>query len=133
MELVVEPDVYSPSIDELGNYVDKIPAFNNIKKGLRCPCCCRKDKLYEKHSIFYTHIKTKTHQKWLSELNLNKANYYIENEKLKETLQNQRLIIAKLEKEVNIKSKTIDFLTTQIELLNTKQNKNMVDNLLEFD
>ena len=33
MELVVEPDVYSPSIGENGNYVDKIPAFNLIKKG----------------------------------------------------------------------------------------------------
>ena len=32
MELVTEPDIYSPSIYELGNYVDKIPAFNTIKR-----------------------------------------------------------------------------------------------------
>ena len=32
MELVIEPDVYSPSIGENGNYVDKIPSFNLIKK-----------------------------------------------------------------------------------------------------
>ena len=30
MELVVEPDVYSPSIDENGNYIDKIPSFSLI-------------------------------------------------------------------------------------------------------
>ena len=28
MELVVESDIYSPSIDDKGNYVDKIPSFN---------------------------------------------------------------------------------------------------------
>ena len=32
MELVMEPDLYSPSIDDTGNYVDKIPSFHIIKK-----------------------------------------------------------------------------------------------------
>ena len=32
MQLVTEPDIYSPSLDELGNYIDKIPSFNIIKK-----------------------------------------------------------------------------------------------------
>jgi len=27
MELVTEPDLYSPSINDIGNYVDKIPSF----------------------------------------------------------------------------------------------------------
>jgi hypothetical protein len=34
MELVVEPDIYSPSIDDKGNYIDKIPSFNIITFGL---------------------------------------------------------------------------------------------------
>jgi hypothetical protein len=132
MELVVEPDIYSPSIDEIGNYIDKVPSFNIIKKGLLCPCGSRKDKLYESHSSFMTHIKTKNHQKWLSNLNLNKVNYYIENEKLQEIIQNQRLIIAKLEKDINTKNMTIDYLSQQ---LNTNiNNKNLVPimNLLDL-
>ncbi len=130
MELIVEPDIYSPSIDELGNYVDKIPSYANLQNGLRCPCGSRKDKTYDTHTIFRQHIKTTSHQKWLSNLNLNKANYYIENEKLKEVIQNQKLIIAKLEKDINSKSMTIDYLTQH---LNRKSNSNIVENLLEFD
>jgi hypothetical protein len=131
MELATEPDIYAPSIDEMGNYIDKVPQFNTLKNGLRCPCGTRKDKSYESNSVFSTHIKSKTHQKWLANLNLNKANYYIENEKLKETIQNQRLIIAKLEKDVNNKIMTIDFLTQQLNKYKSSQVS--VNNLLEFD
>jgi hypothetical protein len=132
MELVVEPDIYSPSIDEMGNYIDKVPSFNIIKKGLLCPCGSRKDKLYESHSSFITHIKTKNHQKWLSNLNLNKVNYYIENEKLQETIQNQRLIIAKLEKDVNTKIMTIDYLSQQLNTNIKQKNEVTVMNLLDL-
>ncbi len=104
MELVLEPDVYSPSIDENGNYIDKIPSFSLIKKGLLCPCGSRKDKIYDSRAIFSSHIKTQMHTKWLSYLNLNKANYYIENEKLNETIQNlykkDIIVIVKRENDV---------------------------------
>ena len=131
MELATEPDTYSPSIDDMGNYVDKIPSFANIKHGIRCPCGSRKDKVYETYSIFSQHVKSKAHQKWLQNLNLNKANYYIENEELKTTIQQQRMIIAKLEKEVQNKIMTIDFLTQQ---LTTKSvNQTTISNLLDFD
>lgn len=136
MELVAEPDVYSPSIDDTGNYVDKIPSFNIIKKGIQCPCGSRKDKLYDKHSVFAQHIKTKHHQKWLTELNNNRINHYIENESLKTTLQNQRVIIANLEKEVQKKNMTIDYLTQQLlQYTQPQQNKNtkIVADLLDFD
>jgi hypothetical protein len=116
-----------PSIDNIGNYIDKIPSFNNLKHGIRCPCGSRKEKTYDTHGVFSTHIKTKTHQKWLNNLNLNKANYYIENENLKTTLHNQRLIISKLEKEVQNKSMTIDYLTRQL-----TNNNNPID-LMNFD
>lgn len=127
MELVTEPDLYMPSIDNIGNYIDKIPSFNNLKHGIRCPCGSRKDKTYDTYGVFSTHIKTKSHQKWLSNLNLNKSNYYIENENLKTTLHNQRLIIAKLEKEVQNKLMTIDYLTKQL-----VNNNNPID-LMNFD
>lgn len=124
MELVTEPDIYMPSVDELGNYVDKIPA---LKKGLTCPCGSRKDKVYETNAIFSAHIKSKTHQSWLQTLNLNKANHYIEKEKLKETVQNQRLIIARSETEIHNLRQTIHYLTIQL------QKPVSTTNLLEFD
>ena len=133
MELVVEPDIYSPSIDDKGNYIDKIPSFNIIKKGVSCPCGSRRDKVYETHSVFASHIKTKTHQKWLENLNNNKTNYYIECEKMKDLVQNQRLVIARLEKDLTNKNLTIDYLTQQLVSLNKNMNVRTVDNLLDMD
>jgi len=130
MELIAEPDIYSPSIDEKGNYVDKAPSFHIIKKGLMCPCGARKDKVYETSSVFYAHCKTKMHQKWLAHLNQNKLNYYVENESLKKTVENQRIIIAKLEKDLQNKLVIIDFLNQQ-QLIN--KNSASVTNLLDFD
>jgi len=114
MELITEPDTYSPNIDNNGNYIDKIPSFGNLKHGIRCHCGSRKQKVYETYGVFAQHIKTKTHQKWLEELNLNKANYYIENEELRTTVRQQQMIIAKLEKDLQNKIMTIDFLTQQL-------------------
>jgi len=135
MELVTEPDTYSPNIDEMGNYIDKIPSFSNLKHGIRCPCGSRRDKIYDTYSVFSSHIKTKTHQKWLQNLNLNKANYYIENEELKRTVKQQQMIISKFEKDLQNKIMTIDFLTQQLVKKNVDQNvnQNIVKNLLDFD
>jgi hypothetical protein len=132
MELVVEPDIYNPSINDSGLYVDKVPPFNYIKKGLVCPCGSRKDKLYETHSVFVAHTKTKAHQKWLEGLNLNRANFYVELEKSKEVISSQRLIIAKLEKDISNKIMTIDYLTQQLHKVTTSNVSN-VSNLLDFD
>jgi len=110
-EITTEAELYSPSIDNTGNYIDRVPPFS---KGIRCPCGSRKDKIYDTVGIFSSHIKTKHHQRWLQTLNLNKANYYVENEQMKETLQMQRLIIARMEKELNSRLLTIDYLTKQL-------------------
>jgi hypothetical protein len=134
MELVVEPDIYTPSINDSGLYVDKVPPFNYIKKGLVCPCGSRKDKLYETHSVFLAHTKTKAHQKWLEGLNLNRANFYVELEKSKEVISSQRLIIAKLEKDISNKIMTIDYLTQQLhKVTNNVSNVTNMKNLLDFD
>ena len=136
MELVTEPDLYCPSINELGNYIDKVPSFHIIKKGVICPCGSRKDKTYETHTTFSQHTKTKMHQKWLQNLNLNKANYYVENERLKETIQTQRLIIAKMEKDLANKLLTVDYLTQQLHKNTSVQHNsvqhNSVINLLDL-
>ena len=131
MELAVESDIYSPSIDDKGNYVDRIPSFNNIKNGLRCPCGTRKDKTYDCTTYFSNHIKTKSHQKWLSDMNTNKSNFFLENISLKDTISNQKQIIGKLEKEIQVKLKTIDYLTQQMTMKDA--NYNTVNNLLDFD
>ena len=131
MELAVESDIYSPSIDDKGNYVDRMPSFNNIKNGLRCPCGTRKDKTYDCTTYFSNHIKTKSHQKWLADMNTNKSNFFLENISLKDTINNQKQIIGKLEKEIQIKLKTIDYLTQQMTMKDA--NYNTVNNLLDFD
>jgi len=126
MDLITESDVYSPSISDNGNYINKIPSFNNIKNGLRCPCGSRKDKTYDSHSIFATHIKTKCHQNWLNNLNLNRSNYYTENVKLNDLVHNQRLIIGKLEKDLQNKSIIIDCLIQQMNKVSIN-NKTVTD------
>lgn len=130
MELSVEAELYSPSVNEIGNYIDFIPSSHCIKKGIRCPCGSRKDKIYDTTSVFSNHIKTKIHQKWLANLNANKANFYIENEHLKTTIQNQKMIIAKFEKECQNKIMTIDYLTKQ---LTAHNQSTKTENLLFFD
>jgi len=119
--LLTEPDIYSPNIYDVGNYIDKIPCFGNLNHGIRCRCGSRKDKVYDTYSIFSQHIKTKTHQKWLQDLNLNKANYYIENEELKTTIRQQQMVIAKLEKDLQNKIMAIDFLTHQLVAKNSHE------------
>jgi hypothetical protein len=126
MELIIEPDIYAPSIDEHGNYVDRIPSFQH---GIYCPCGSRKNKNYETSQKLSTHIKSQAHKKWLENLNLNRTNYYVDCNKLNELVKNQRLIIAQMEIDVYNKNKTIDYLTQQL----TLKNSAAVTNLLELD
>lgn len=92
MELATEPDMYSPNIDDNGNYLDKIPSFNSnaLANGLRCPCGTRKDKVYLSAPLFAAHCKTKTHEKWVQDLNTNKSNFFTENQKLRDVVQAQK-------------------------------------------
>ena len=130
MELSIDSDIYAPNVDDNSNYVDYLPTSSKFSNGLRCPCGARKDHSFDSRSSFAGHIKTKTHQKWLSDLNTNKMNFYSECEKLKEVVKSQQIIIAKLEKEINTKLKTIDYLTHQ---LMRKEYENNVVDLMSFD
>jgi hypothetical protein len=64
-------------------------------------------------------------------MNTNKSNFFLVNISLKDTINNQKQIIGKLEKEVQIKLKTIDYLTQQMTMKDA--NYNTVNNLLDFD
>ena len=114
MDLSLDSDIYEPSIGDDGNYYDYLPPSSKFNNGLRCPCGARKDHIFDTRQSFNSHIKTKTHNKWLSDLNMNKMNYYKECEKLKEVVNSQKIIIAKMENELNGKLKTIDYLSQQL-------------------
>jgi hypothetical protein len=111
MDLTVEPELYAPSLDDAGTYVDKV---HYAKYGLVCPCGARRDKVYESTTKFQQHIKTKVHQKWLEDLNANKSNFYIRVIELEETVKQQRILLAQQERVIQTKSKTIDILTERL-------------------
>ena len=119
MELALEPDMYAPSINESGNYIDKVPSFHVVKKGLYCLCGSRKDKLYDNYHSFASHVKTKTHQNWLATLNLNKTNFFVENANLHKTIHSQKIIISQQEKDISNKIRTISYLTEMLSTAKT--------------
>jgi len=131
MDLSLESDIYEPSIGNDGNYSDYLPPSSKFANGLRCPCGGGKDHVFDSRPSFSSHIKSKTHQKWLSDLNTNKMNYYTECEKLKEVVNSQKLIIAKMENDINVKAKTINYLSQQLMAKDTGKN-DLID-LLSFD
>lgn len=130
MELVVDSDIYAPNVDNQGNYADYLPSASKFSNGLRCPCGARKDHVFDNRQSFASHTKSKTHQKWLLDLNANKLNYYTDCERLKDVVKSQQIIIAKLEKEINAKLTTIDYLTQKL-MLNETRHTDM--DLLSFD
>lgn len=127
MNITLTPDTYTPSVDQNGNYIDYKPV---ITHGIICPCSSRKDKSYDTASKFSAHIKTKTHQKWLLTLNSNKANYYVELLKYKDTVAQQQKIIVSLDNKLLQKDKTIAYLTNQ--LVETRVPTTTVTDLLDL-
>ena len=116
MDVISTPDVYCPGMDYDGNYVDNILPIYIHANGVRCPCGTRKDHVYYTRSSFGSHIKSKTHLKWVSDLNMNSTNHLSENIELKELVDNQKLIIARLQKEVDVNVRLIAHLTRKLEI-----------------
>jgi hypothetical protein len=87
-------------MDNNGNIIDKIPSWSCLKgKGIMCACGSRKNKVYETSALFTTHIKSQTHKNWIVKLNADKVNYYMENNRLKQIIQELRQILNHYEKE----------------------------------
>jgi len=131
MDLSLVPDTYVPSVDQFGNYIDKIPAFVKTV-AIICPCGARREKTYTTKTSFTNHIGTKTHQAWLQSLNANKSNFFAENEANKETVRMQRLLIAQLEKELETKKVTIEYLKRNIDWFRETLEQNQNDHI-HFD
>jgi hypothetical protein len=66
------------------------------------------------------HCKSKTHEKWLEDLNANKTNLLTENEKLRDIVHAQKIMIGKMELELSSKNMTINYLTQEVtKIMNT--------------
>ncbi len=129
MDISVQPDIYTPSVDNNGNYIDSLLSFN-IQKGIHCPCMPNKERVFNCVAKFNIHKKSKTHQKWLSALNQEKMNYFVENIQLKELVENQRKIISQLDIDNQNKKAVIEYLNNQ---LKDKILSSTEVNLLDFD
>jgi hypothetical protein len=110
MELTVE-EWYAPNVDSTGTYIDHPP-----KTDVKCPCSTRQ-KTYARQQ-FSAHMKTKGHREWLVSLNDNKINYYLENEKLKETVRTQQMILVRLENELQAKIAQLEGKARYVETAN---------------
>jgi hypothetical protein len=111
MEIVETPAEYVPHLDHDGTYVDRVPLVVS-QIGIKCGCGTKT--IFTTRNSMITHTLTKRHKAWLMDVNNNKTNYYSECVKSAKTIKTQQIMIAKLEKEVRTKSKTIDLLTEQI-------------------
>lgn len=135
MDLALESDIYQPSINADGNYVDYLPPSSKFASGMRCPCGARKEHVFNTHQAFAIHCKSKTHQKWIEHMNSCKFNYAVECTRLKDTVASQKLVIARLEKELSLKIRTIDYLSQQLMVKDTTHVPSSITHtdLLTFD
>jgi hypothetical protein len=102
MDLILTPDLYEPSINDMGIFIDKIPAWSCLKgKGIMCSCGTRKNKVYETSGTFSSHLKTQGHKQWIENLNANKVNFYLENVQMKKIIHELRSVLDKYEKELS--------------------------------
>ena len=98
MEATTIPDKYEASINENGEYVDRMP---NLANGITCDCMNRKKQTtIFTRTQFNSHIKSLSHTNYLVMLNNNKSNYYSEcirlrdeNRILKQQLTNAHITI----------------------------------------
>lgn len=131
MEILATPDVYQPSMDNNGNYVDKIPSFMFLNNGLRCPCGNHDG--YKTAALFRSHIKTVRHAMWLEQINQNKHNIYVEYENLRLVVEQQRKQLIEKELVIREKENTIRALTVIVNEKIEKQLSSTVENLMFLD
>jgi hypothetical protein len=130
MDLALDSDIYEPIMDDKGDYVDYLPPASKFKNGIRCACGTRREHVFDNRQSFGMHSKTKTHQKWISDINNNKMNYFSENIRLNQLITTQKMVIAKLQREKDEQNELIVHLTKKLELKGTH---NMSIDLINFD
>ncbi len=131
MDLVLDPEIYSPSIDINGNYNDCVPPTSVMKNGIKCPCGgSRKDTVFNSCATFTKHTKTITHQKWIENMNNNKQNYYVEYNKLKKTIENQQKLLIEKDNIINQKDIVIHCLSKELD--NERKKRTVDTDLIDF-
>jgi len=129
MSLITDSDDYSPGVNNDGVYVDQIPSFNGRTQGIRCPC---NNHIFPSRQNLAIHIKTAGHKRWLENLNSNRANYFTELDAERQTVRQQKIIIAKLEREKCELMRMIHTLSAINTAEASQSNNNNVD-LMIFD
>lgn len=99
-ELLLQPDEYSPITNAVGEYEDRCPTVQEFREsGIRCPCQSRKQWVFLNRASFRTHLSCAAHKRWLAELNQSKFNFYRENIELRQLVAEQKIIIARVERD----------------------------------
>jgi hypothetical protein len=102
MELVNNPEIYIPLYNFDKNlYEDEITS-NNSKFCVKYPNglqCCNGN-IFNSRSSFLSHVKTKGHLKWLSELLYESKNSYKKVVEFEKTIKNQQIIIQHQSNEI---------------------------------
>lgn len=99
-DLALQSELYSPSINDNGEYIDKLPPKSHFLLGMRCPCGARSGHVYSAASNFQTHMQSVAHKRWLTALNQNRHNHLRDKVELEALVKEQRCIIARLETQV---------------------------------
>ena len=136
MEMVLEPEIYTPSVDDNGTYINHLPSKEIVRLGVRCPCGSRKNMIFKNTSNLNKHFDCEKHKSWLKNLNLNKLNHYNELIKTKEIIDQQKEQLIKLKQEIQEKNTIIINQAKQLVEQNINQNVNQnvtTVNLLELD
>jgi uncharacterized protein (UPF0333 family) len=113
MELIKQPKKYKPFLSNNSEYCDLVPSVSDFDETDGILCCCGSKTIFLHSNAFRSHIKTQKHKTWITTLNQNKQNYYVENELLRETIQNQKIIIGRQERTIQSYIQTISHLTEQ--------------------
>ena len=135
MSIETTPDIYCPNIDEFGNYIDILSGY---QYPVLCPCTYRK---YNNKQSMSIHNKSAGHIKWLCLMNNNRKNHLLENIQLRQTVEDQKKIIAQLSTKMDTQKNQINTLITTFLAQQQQQppqqqindNNNIVDDLIIID
>jgi hypothetical protein len=115
-------NVYKPSFDETsGSYYDECPylPYQRIRETYECPCKC--GFTFSCSAEFNSHIKSKTHAKWVKE--------YKDTSKNDSEIKNLRILIGQLENRNRILTKKYIKLESRNQELMDECSKKRTENL----
>ena len=97
-ELATIAELYTPSVNNEGRYVDSVPV--NIHHGIRCSC--GSNTVFKSRPSFTTHTTSRRHVEWLERINNDQRNYLAENIRLTEQITQQRRLVVSLSNQLEV-------------------------------